>query len=56
MLAFIHRMFPLVPFLLGASVVAALIAVFRPAGKSGAGKKARIASLEASIEALERKP
>jgi hypothetical protein len=53
MLAFIPRFFPLVLLLVGAGAGAVILA----ACTSGGGKKkAKIASLKARIEALERKP
>lgn len=44
--------FPLIPFIVGAAAGAVMLNACR----SGGRKKARIARLEARLEALERKP
>jgi hypothetical protein len=55
MLAYIPRLFPLFPVLLGAGAGALLVAALNSGG-GGGKKKTKIAALKARVEALERKP
>jgi hypothetical protein len=54
MLAYFHRDFPLVYLLIGIAFALVIVAASRPGG--GGKKKAKIAELQARVDALERKP